>query len=105
MCGVSVLEGRFHHKSKSMSILKDEKDIQKITSVIMDRFGNPFALDTTDTREEPESLSNIAMGVVNSDEITFLCSMQRRLERNLCLIMLMIVSAKAQHHYMCPSKS
>ena len=46
------------------------ENIQKITSVIMDRFGNPFVLDTIDTSEEPEPLSNIATGVVSSPEIT-----------------------------------
>ena len=50
--------------------MKDEQDIQSITSVIMDRFGNTFTV-VSDVKEleKPAPLINMASCVV-SDEVT-----------------------------------
>ena len=49
----------------------DEQDIQGITSIIMDRFGNPFtiALDVEEL-EKRAPLINMATGVIAPDEVT-----------------------------------
>ena len=53
------------------SLFIDEQDIQSITSVIMDRFGNPFTISSdVEELENPATLINIATGVVAPDEVT-----------------------------------
>ena len=52
-------------------ITKDEQDIQSVTSVIMDRFGNPFTIASdVEELEKPAPLINMATGVVAKDDVT-----------------------------------
>ena len=67
-CDLNDNEELIHRILNKPSIIKDEQDIQSITSVIMDRFGNPFSLSVE--CERPDPLINIATGVVASEEVT-----------------------------------
>ena len=71
-CDLKDIEEPIHQNLNKPSIIKDEQDIQSITSVIMDRFGNPFS--TSVDREEcerPGTLINMATDVVASEEVNF----------------------------------
>ena len=71
-CGVSEIEENVHRMLKPSTILKDEEDINKMINVILDHFGNPFAVKIRETEEQKQKdpLINIATGVVSSDEAT-----------------------------------
>ena len=48
---------------------KDEKDVQSILSVIIDRFRNPFEFHTDKESSSPEYLTNKATDVVATASI------------------------------------
>ena len=51
--------------------MKDEQDIQGITPIIMDRFGDSFTVASDmEELDKPAPLMNMATGVVAPDEVT-----------------------------------
>ena len=72
MCGLSEDEDQGHRDLKKANTRKDESEIQKITRVITDRFGNPFSINGPVPLEDetPDPLINIATGVVAPSDVT-----------------------------------
>ena len=70
-CQLNDVEEPIHRSLTKSIIMKDEQDIQSITSVIMDRFGNPFTI-ASDVKELEKlvPLINMTTGVVAPDELT-----------------------------------
>ena len=70
-CQLNDVEEPIHRSLTKSMIMKDEQDIQSITSVIMDRFGNPFTIASdVEELEKLAPLINMATGVVAPDEVT-----------------------------------
>ena len=64
-------EEPIHQSLSKPSIIKDQQDIQSITLVIKDRFGNPFSISVDrEECERPDPLINMATGIVASEEVT-----------------------------------
>ena len=70
-CQLNDVEEPIHRSLTKSMIMKDEQDIQSITSVATDRFGNPFTIASdVEELEKPAPLINMATGVVAPDEVT-----------------------------------
>ena len=70
-CQLNDVEEPIHRSLTKPMIMKDEQDIQSITSVIMHRLGNPFTIASdVEELEKPVPLINMATGVVAPDEVT-----------------------------------
>ena len=70
-CDLNDIEEPIYRSLNKPSIIKDEQDIQSITSVITDRFRNPFWISVDrEGCERPDLLINMATGVVASEEVT-----------------------------------
>lgn len=70
LCGITDADNNFHHDVQRRVIVQDEKDVQSIVSNITNRFGNPFVIDMDKELGTPEPLTNIATGVVASENIS-----------------------------------
>ena len=72
MCGLSEDGDQGHRDLKKANTKKDESEIQRISQVITDRFGNPFSIDgpVPVDDEPPDPLINIATGVVAPNDVT-----------------------------------
>ena len=55
MCGLDPQEEWIHRELHPSAISKSEEDVTKITTVILDRFGNPFSLNNQE-KDEAEPL-------------------------------------------------
>ena len=68
-CGLNDLDDSIHKGLKASVITQDEKDVQRIMTVITDRFRNPFVFGD-DANDTASPLTNIATGVVVPSDIS-----------------------------------